>query len=182
MASFNGCVNFHAHPLTRFEIAEMNASPEIVARVRRSYELMLDFYGMRLLDMETGLLGRKENGWEARYQNLTRASHNNLRITRILKFLSIASYPHYAAPFVLHVLSEQSEHGLLNTSTLQSSLDQWWANCNRDATERETVQNIVKRVRAASNGGDEWVFRRDIYEAMIAARAEGRGLVLTVDT
>ncbi|KAG9100617.1 hypothetical protein FRC06_003910 [Ceratobasidium sp. 370] len=38
----------------------------------KSYELMLDFYGMRLLDAETGLLGRKEDGWETRYQNLTR--------------------------------------------------------------------------------------------------------------
>jgi hypothetical protein len=59
-----------AHPLTRFEAAEMNASPEILARVRRSYELMLDFYGMRLLNTETGLVGRKDDGWEAQYQNL----------------------------------------------------------------------------------------------------------------
>ncbi|QRV77578.1 opioid growth factor receptor [Ceratobasidium sp. AG-Ba] len=159
----------------------MNASAEIIDRVRRSYELMLDFYGMRLLDAETGLVGRKEHGWKPRYQNLTRSPHNNLRITRIIKFMSIMSYPQYAAPFVLHVLSEQSEHGLLNTSMLQGSLDRWWANCNRDAGERDVVQDIVKRVRTASNASseeDRWVFTRDIYETMITARAEGKGLAL----
>ncbi|KAG9073527.1 hypothetical protein FS749_015046, partial [Ceratobasidium sp. UAMH 11750] len=108
------------------------------------------------------------------------ASHNNLRITRILKFLSIVSHPHYAAPFVLHVLSEQSQHGLLNTPTLQSSLDMWWANCNRDTAERKAVQDIVKRVRAAN--GDRWIFTRDMYEDMIAARERGKGLILPVDT
>ncbi|KAG8781682.1 hypothetical protein FRC12_021623 [Ceratobasidium sp. 428] len=178
-------VNFYARPLTRFEIARINASPEMLTRVRRAYELMLDFCGMRLLDIETGLIGRKEDGWKARYQNLTRASHNNLRITRILKFLSIASHPHYAAPFVLHVLFEQSQHGLLNTPTLQNSLDKWWANCNRDTAEREAVQDIVRRVRAANrmpNGEDKWTFRRDMYEAAVAARAEGKGLVLPADS
>ncbi|KAG8678255.1 hypothetical protein FRC08_017938 [Ceratobasidium sp. 394] len=136
---------------------------------------------MRLIDAETGLLGRKEDGWETRYQNLTRASHNNLRITRILKFLSIVSHPHYAAPFVLHVLSEQSQHGLLNTPTLQNSLDMWWANCNRDTAERTAVQDIVKRVRAANRapkGEGRWIFTRDMYEDMIAAREQGKGLVL----
>lgn len=61
-----------AHPLTPFEITKMKASPEILIRVRRSYELMLDFYGMRLMDTETGLVGRKDDGWEDRYQNLMR--------------------------------------------------------------------------------------------------------------
>lgn len=63
-------VNMSARPLTTFETDKMKASPEILTRVRRSYELMLDFYGMRLMDTETGLVGRKEDGWEGRYQNL----------------------------------------------------------------------------------------------------------------
>lgn len=110
------------------------------------------------------------------------ASHNNMRITRILKFMSILSHPHYAAPFVLHVLSEQSEHGLLNSLVIQSSLDKWWANCNLDEAERETVQDVIKRVRSTNqNQEGRWMFSRDIYEAMIAGREEGKGLVLPVD-
>jgi hypothetical protein len=64
-------VNMLAHPLTNFEMSEITASPTILARVRRAYELMLDFYGMKLLDTESGLIGRKDHDWETRYQNLT---------------------------------------------------------------------------------------------------------------
>lgn len=59
-----------ANPLTTHEIEEITSSPALLIRVRRAYELMLDFYGMRLLDTESGLVGRKDSGWEERYQNL----------------------------------------------------------------------------------------------------------------
>ncbi|CAE6460605.1 unnamed protein product [Rhizoctonia solani] len=161
--------NWSSHPLTTHEINEFRASPALLVRVKRAYELMLDFYGMKLLDTKSGLVGRKDHGWEERYRHLQLvvSSHNNLRITRILKCLSILSYPHYAAPFVLHVLNEQSEHGLLNTLTIQNSLDQWWANCNRNEQERETVGAIVARVRDKTN---KWTFTRAMYEQMIHGR------------
>ncbi|CCO31364.1 Opioid growth factor receptor Short=OGFr [Rhizoctonia solani AG-1 IB] len=164
-----------AHPLTEYEIEEITSSPTILLRVRRAYELMLDFYGMKLLDTESGLIGRKEDGWEERYHNLTYSSHNNLRITRILKCLSILSYPHYAAPFVLHVLNEQSEHGLLKAPAIQNSLDKWWANCNRNDQERETVQDVISRIRDKSN---KWVFTRAMYEQMIHSRETQGALVI----
>ncbi|KAF8746718.1 Opioid growth factor receptor (OGFr) conserved region, partial [Rhizoctonia solani] len=160
-------VNMFANPLTEHEIEEITSSSTILLRVRRSYELMLDFYGMRLMDTESGLVGRKEDGWEERYRNLTYSPHNNLRITRILKCLSILSYPHYTAPFVLHVLNEQSEHGLLNAPMLQNSLDKWWANCNRNQQERQTIQEIISQVRSKPN---KWVFTRAMYEQMISSR------------
>ncbi|KDN48262.1 hypothetical protein RSAG8_02854, partial [Rhizoctonia solani AG-8 WAC10335] len=160
-------VNMFANPLTTDETEEITSSPVLLARVRRAYELMLDFYGMRLLDTESGLVGRKEERWEERYRNLASSSHNNLRITRILKCLSILSYPHYAAPFVLHVLNEQSEHGLLNAPMLQNSLDRWWANCNMNDQERETIRGIISRVRDKT---DKWTFTRATYEQMIHAR------------
>ncbi|KAJ1303410.1 hypothetical protein OPQ81_011602 [Rhizoctonia solani] len=162
-------LNMFANPLTKHEIEEITSSPAMLVRVRRAYELMLDFYGMELLDTDTGLIGRKEDGWEERYQNLTSSSHNNLRITRILKCLSILSYPHYAAPFVLHVLNEQSEHGLLSTPMLQNSLDRWWANCNRNDQERETIRDIITHIRDKSK---KWVFTRATYEQMINTREE----------
>ncbi|CAE6439070.1 unnamed protein product [Rhizoctonia solani] len=170
-------INMYANPLTTQEIEEMTASPAIQLRVRRAYELMLDFYGMKLLDTETGLVGRKDDGWEERYQNLTYSSHNNLRITRILKCLALLSYPHYAAPFVLHVLNEQSEHGLLNAPVLQNSLDKWWANCNRNDQEQETIRTIITRIRDKT---DKWVFTRATYEQMIDAR-ESQGTLTLPD-
>ncbi|KAH7336899.1 opioid growth factor receptor conserved region-domain-containing protein [Rhizoctonia solani] len=168
-------VNMYANPLTAHEIEEMTASPTIQLRVRRAYELMLDFYGMKLLNTETGLVGRKDHDWEERYQNLIYSSHNNLRITRILKCLSLLSYPHYAAPFVLHVLNEQSEHGLLNAPVLQNSLDRWWANCNRNDQERETVRAVIARIR---DKADKRVFTRAAYEQMIDTRGSQGTLTL----
>ncbi|OJA17192.1 hypothetical protein AZE42_00177 [Rhizopogon vesiculosus] len=64
-------MNFEAQPLQPHEIAEMKQDSSIIERIKSSYELMLDFYGMRLLDFETGLLGRSE-GYAARYINLSR--------------------------------------------------------------------------------------------------------------
>ncbi|CAE6412402.1 unnamed protein product [Rhizoctonia solani] len=142
----------------------------------RAYELMLDFYGMRLLDIESGLVGRKDDGWEERYKNLSSSPHNNLRITRILKCLSLLSYPHYAAPFVLHVLNEQSEHGQLNAPMLQNSLDRWWANCNTNDQERETIRGVITRIRDKT---DKWTFTRAAYEQMIHARATQNTLTLS---
>ncbi|KEP47077.1 opioid growth factor receptor-like protein [Rhizoctonia solani 123E] len=168
-------VNSKARPLTRYEMEQINSSPALLIRLRRAYELMLDFYGMKLLDAESGLVGRKDDGWKERYENLVSAAHNNSRITRILKCLSILSYPHYAAPFVLHVLNEQSEHGQLDTFVLQKSLDGWWANCNRNDQEREAIREIITRIRDKTNN---WTFTRAAYEQMIHARATQNTLTL----
>jgi hypothetical protein len=64
-------MNFEAQPLQPHEIAEMKEDSVVIERVISSYTLMLDFYGMCLLDVETGLLGRS-GGYAARYTNLLR--------------------------------------------------------------------------------------------------------------
>ena len=48
--------------------------PDASARVRRSYELMLDFYGIELEDPKTGRL-RTADHWEARFRNLNKSVH-----------------------------------------------------------------------------------------------------------
>ena len=49
-------MNYQSQPLQRHEIEKMKDDPEIIQRIIISYELILDFYGFRLLDQETGLL------------------------------------------------------------------------------------------------------------------------------
>ena len=44
---------------------------EAFGRVLRSYEMMLDFYGMELSDKETGKISRAEN-WRDRFPHLNR--------------------------------------------------------------------------------------------------------------
>lgn len=64
-------MNYEAQPLQVHEIVAMKEDSGVMERIKSSYELMLDFYGMCLLDFETGLLGRSE-GYAARYRNLSR--------------------------------------------------------------------------------------------------------------
>ncbi|TRM64057.1 opioid growth factor receptor conserved region-domain-containing protein [Schizophyllum amplum] len=162
-------MNFEAQPLQHHELEAMKADPQIKARLLKSYDLMLDFYGMRLLSEDTGLLDRAmpPRNYEARYRNLVSHSHNNLRISRILKCLSEFGLERLNAGFLLHVLNEQSESGELNTSMLHSSMDRWWANCIRNAAEREWVGKQIRQVRSGKGS-----FSRDMYEQALARRKE----------
>lgn len=79
-------MNGLSQPLQEHEIRDMKSSPEIMARVLRSYKLMLSFYGMTLVDESTGLCDRSEyeigtmhssnnrgtNRGQSRYRNLVR--------------------------------------------------------------------------------------------------------------
>lgn len=67
-------MNYQSQPLQQHELNTMRTDKEIVARVLRSYRLMLDFYGMDLSDPDTGLLKRVEPDTKnaERYRNLVR--------------------------------------------------------------------------------------------------------------
>uniref|UniRef100_A0A8I5ND03 Opioid growth factor receptor n=1 Tax=Papio anubis TaxID=9555 RepID=A0A8I5ND03_PAPAN len=98
-------VNWHAKPLTLREVEVFKSSREIQERLVRAYELMLGFYGIRLEDRGTGTVGRAQN-YQKRFQNLNWRSHNNLRITRILKSLGELGLEHFQAPLVRFFLEE----------------------------------------------------------------------------
>ncbi|KAH8104730.1 opioid growth factor receptor conserved domain-containing protein [Cristinia sonorae] len=163
-------MNYESQPLQQHEVDAMKANKEIVARVLRSYRLMLDFYGMDLISAKTGLLKRVEPAEknETRYRNLVRSGHNYLRISRILKHLSEMGLERLNAGFLLHVLNEQSENAELNSSGIRSSMDQFWANCLRNKEERKWIGQLIEKVRE----GGEFVFTREMYEQALARREE----------
>lgn len=72
--------------MTTDEIKQMKKDPEVQERLYRSFEMMLDFYGMKLVNRQTGEIKRNSN-YQKCYDNLNWSSHNYLRITRILKCL-----------------------------------------------------------------------------------------------
>ncbi|XP_017305697.1 opioid growth factor receptor-like protein 1 [Ictalurus punctatus] len=90
-------------------------------RLLTSYKLMLDFYGIELVSEETGEVRRSVN-WKERFENLNRNTHNNLRITRILKCLGLLGFHHYQAPLVHFFLVETLVNGTL-PQVKQSVLD-----------------------------------------------------------
>lgn len=77
-------VNFDAPVLNNEVIEEFLKSEELRLRLLRSFELMLGFYGLKLVGEKVCLA----DNFEERKQNwLRRGNHNFLRITRILKCL-----------------------------------------------------------------------------------------------
>ncbi|KAF3860691.1 hypothetical protein F7725_000946 [Dissostichus mawsoni] len=82
-------VNYMASELTKKEIEAFKKNEEAKKKLVESYELMLGFYGMRLVNKETG-----------------EEYAHNLRITRILKSLGELGFEHFQAPLVRFFLEE----------------------------------------------------------------------------
>uniref|UniRef100_A0A8D0HBE2 Opioid growth factor receptor n=1 Tax=Sphenodon punctatus TaxID=8508 RepID=A0A8D0HBE2_SPHPU len=130
-------MNWHARSLTYKEIQVFCKSKDVMQRFVRAYELMLGFYGIRLVNLETGEVARAEN-WFRRFQNLDRYSHNNLRITRILKCLGEMGYEHYQVQLVKFFLMETLVHKML-PSVRRSALDYFMFTVRTRQKRRELV-------------------------------------------
>lgn len=104
-------LNFYAHELTQDEIKEFQSTREAKRRFLAAYSLMLDFYGIKLLD-KSGNVARAPN-WQERFQHLNESQHNYLRITRILKSLGELGYEAFKAPLVRLFLEESLYHSTL---------------------------------------------------------------------
>ncbi|KAK7454035.1 hypothetical protein VKT23_011546 [Stygiomarasmius scandens] len=167
-------MNFQSQPLQPHELESMKSDSTIIQRLIESYKLMLDFYGMQLLDEETGELGRPSppRRYAPRYKNLLRSTHNNLRISRILKCLSEFGLERFNAGFLLYILTEQSESKELKSSALCGSMDRWWANCIRNNEERIWIAEKIALVRA----GDGYVFTKEMYKDALDRRRKTGGL------
>jgi len=135
-------LNSQAQILQPHEAKAILSDPVKQSRVVRSYELMLDFYGMKLVDQTTGALGRSD-GWKERYRNLNSSFHNYLRITRVLKCLGEMGLEHLKKPFVEFVLSEIYENGEL--VNCHESCVKYWCEVIRSGEEREAIHNLVAK-------------------------------------
>nr|XP_029539535.1 uncharacterized protein LOC115143353 isoform X2 [Oncorhynchus nerka] len=105
-------MNNQAKELTKKEIEAFLQDETAKKRLVKSYKLMLDFYGIQLSNDSTGEV-RRANNWRDRFDNLDRHTHNNLRITRILKCLGTLGFTHYQAPLVHFFLEETLVKGNL---------------------------------------------------------------------
>ncbi|XP_068453503.1 opioid growth factor receptor isoform X2 [Clinocottus analis] len=129
-------VNYMASELTRKEIEAFKKNKDAKKRLVESYELMLGFYGMRLVNKETGEVKRADN-WKERFGNLERNMHNNLRITRILKSIGELGYEHYQAPLVHFFLEETLVKKTL--SSVKRSVLDYFLFAVKDKHERQEL-------------------------------------------
>jgi hypothetical protein len=75
---------------------------------------------------------------------------------------------HLNAGFLLHILNEQSEHGELNSRSIQGSMDRWWANCLRNEKDRSWIGSTIQKVRTDST----FKFTRENYEMALQSRSQ----------
>ncbi|KAK6184198.1 hypothetical protein SNE40_006712 [Patella caerulea] len=133
-------MNYHAQELQLHEIKAIVQDKKAHARVLKSYEMMLDFYGMKIIDEKTGEIGRGDN-WQSQFAHLNRSMHNYLRITRILKSLGEFQYEHYKAPFVKFVMKEALEEKTLKN--VISSCMNYWVGTIKDDKERQELRQYA---------------------------------------
>uniref|UniRef100_A0A4W6F029 Opioid growth factor receptor like 1 n=1 Tax=Lates calcarifer TaxID=8187 RepID=A0A4W6F029_LATCA len=139
-------LNFYAHELTQEEIKEFQSTREAKRRFLAAYSLMLDFYGIKLLD-KSGNVARAPN-WQERFQHLNESQHNYLRITRILKSLGELGYEAFKAPLVRLFLEESLCHNTL--PNMQHSVLEYFVYTIRlPATRRRLLRYARQHYRPA---------------------------------
>jgi hypothetical protein len=149
-----------AQPLTCAERDSILKEPTCRQRAFRSYELVLDFWGLRLdeADGRTGNVVPTE-ACEARFQNLNRKRHNCLRITRVLKWLGEFDMQAYQAPLVraLAKVVFEPPYAVWN---LRISLINYFLLVVKDDAEREALAeevDILQRTAEKDRAAEEVV-------------------------
>ncbi|GAA6060732.1 hypothetical protein JCM10212_003776 [Sporobolomyces blumeae] len=167
-------VNHLAQPLQPHEIATIRQDSKAMARLVESYKIMLAFYGLRLVDAETGELALEDStpapspaSYLRRFANLESHTHNFLRITRILKCMGEFGLDQHPPSFLLYVLSLQASPSSphLTSASLVRSIYTYWRWCVRDDVDRDFVRARIDGVRDGSGSWSEgeyreWVERR----------------------
>jgi len=136
-------MNYSAQELQQHEAKEIQSDPACKARVLKSYQMMLDFYGIKMPDSESGGLERASN-WKERFTHLNRSYHNYLRITRILKSLGELGFEHLKSPFLEFMLVES-----LDKRTLDNCADSclnFWVQTVRDDEERCRLRSLADQL------------------------------------
>lgn len=181
-------MNSSSQPLTLAELSALREIPEaMAARLEssvprflyhfrsadrlgpsRSYRILLDFYGLSLVSASTGEVSRSSTlppapgCWQSRYSNLTRNSHNYLRMTRILKSNTEFGCEVLNAGLLLWFLVEQARpegERQLDSPGLVRSMDGYWRWCIRNEEERDWVGATIEAVRTGERGWSEEDYR-----------------------
>lgn len=119
-------LNPQTKPLSIQEAELLKNDIHCSIRVVKSYKLMLNYFGMKLVNDATGEIGRDPHIWEARYCRTNTCTNNNLKITRLLKSLGQMGFERYQRKFVEHLSVEIEEHGLLKNC--RDNLKNFWKN------------------------------------------------------
>ncbi|XP_051945624.1 opioid growth factor receptor-like protein 1 [Xyrauchen texanus] len=134
-------LNCYAQELTQDEIKEFQSTREATRRFLLAYTIMLDFFGIKLLD-KNGNVARAPN-WQDRFQHLNESQHNYLRITRILKSLGELGFEKFKLPLVRLLLEEALVEGML--PNMRHSALEYFVYTLRQHAQRRTLLRFAQR-------------------------------------
>uniref|UniRef100_A0A672RB75 Opioid growth factor receptor like 1 n=1 Tax=Sinocyclocheilus grahami TaxID=75366 RepID=A0A672RB75_SINGR len=134
-------LNFYAQELTQDEIKEFQSTREAKRRFLLAYTIMLDFFGIKLLD-KNGNVARALN-WQDRFQHLNESQHNYLRITRILKSLGELGFESFKLPLVHLLLEEALVEGTL--PNMRHSALEYFVYTLRQHAQRRALLRFAQR-------------------------------------
>ncbi|XP_051503497.1 opioid growth factor receptor-like protein 1 [Myxocyprinus asiaticus] len=134
-------LNFYAQELTQDEIKEFQSTREAKRRFLLAYTIMLDFFGIKLLD-KNGNVARAPN-WQDRFQHLNESQHNFLRITRILKSLGELGFENFKLPLVHLLLEEALVEGTL--PNMRHSALEYFVFTLRQHSQRRVLLRFAQR-------------------------------------
>lgn len=132
--------NFYSVPLTKEEAVIIISDTKMKARVLKSFEMMLDFFGMRLVDSEKGIFERAEN-YKERYHAVKNSPHNFMRVTRILKSLNELGFVNLQVHWTWFLIREIIEND--QWSNAAQSLIHYWIDVLPDK-EFEAVEKYLE--------------------------------------
>uniref|UniRef100_A0AAY4D4R4 Opioid growth factor receptor (OGFr) conserved domain-containing protein n=1 Tax=Denticeps clupeoides TaxID=299321 RepID=A0AAY4D4R4_9TELE len=134
-------LNFFAQELTQDEIKEFQSTREAKRRFLMAYTIMLDFFGIKLVD-KSGNVARAAN-WQDRFRHLNESQHNYLRITRILKSLGELGFEAFKPALVRLLLEESLVEGTL--PNMRHSALEYFVYTLRDRAQRRALLRFARR-------------------------------------
>eukprot|EP01129_Flabellula_baltica_P001538 TRINITY_DN1149_c1_g1_i3.p1 TRINITY_DN1149_c1_g1~~TRINITY_DN1149_c1_g1_i3.p1 ORF type:complete len:256 (+),score=63.58 TRINITY_DN1149_c1_g1_i3:420-1187(+) len=112
--------------------------------------MMLNFYGIELINEETGELRRNESNYRSRYKNLRESHHNFLRINRILTSLGHLGFRRYKQSLVDFLDQEVNNKSL---PECRPSLERFWKK-----TLEENTKQYLKKTKETEQDRTESIF------------------------
>jgi hypothetical protein len=114
-------VNYTAPLITDRTVAVFAGNAVLRDNLKRSFELMLDFYGLVLVDQKHRLAVVPTSSFEGRSRTwLMPGNHNHLRLTRILRSVGTLGLPDCAAAlFDRLVVIYREAPGAISSTTFQ---------------------------------------------------------------
>ena len=161
--------NAQAQVLQPQEMLQFIPGSELQRRYYTTLQMMLNFWGMQIVDTtsNTNNAATPTNNanvqlprtirvercieWKDRLWNTRKHSHNNMRLTRMLKCCGELGFERYKLPIVRFLIHECfGDHAFLSNCSCVSSCRDYWVKTLRNDQERAEMEQLIEHLETAT--------------------------------